>query len=896
MRLRLKLEESEDKIKIRSRLNEDETKNSKILDTDFIIEKDENFNKEILKTFLNIEYGSFLKSGMDVFYTTNKKENDDLLNDVFLKYKESRSEHKKEINEITFGGFSPNVTKIDTKILNDLSKKIENESIIIDNYVIGESKRLFAIASYYKNGVLIKQDRKIKAGSAHVYSNKNITDFSTSLLKNMPKNTNIYLTKSIEDNNSKSNALFNQIKYSINATNEKEIELIAQTNLLNTGNYNQAKNKIKEINQKIEKEILNENNNVFFIDGGKRSTIAYSGYIQKNGRNVENEVYLSKGLKDYEEMAFLMALSKLLKTDSLKNKKTIMVCDGDSNALLKDYLDGNTNSKDKLSEIVEKKYFKEIKKEYLKQKAEGKIDLNIHYVKSHKTVSNFSTYGNKLTDDMLADAYSNVSKLFLSKTNDFSVEDCEKLTNKNFNISEIKRDLNNYGNNDKKLILKQKAKKTAPNSIRGTLYLTKKNDNIEAYYYLHQDNKILKSKFDANFIVDEKIRLHIKTKKTVLVMSKETENLLTHKNAGFLKKSNQAGSLLIEREYSNKAVLNKLNSVSNNIEKTSPMGIKGKILSNKLIKDIKIKTERKPEEESDLNLYISRIKGRYSNVLYSSKTNKIWRYNLDKDTKIDLELLRELNGQQLNIISSEVTLNDFSKLDKYSIEGLKQLKEFNFDIIETHKEVMGLIQNKKKLTETKEYEANRFKKEDLIIEDFKIEEQINEKEDLNSFVNDRFNSINIKLDVFYGNEMLAPNKKLNNDVDYVIMKFGNKTMNIHKFSNGEHIMERFPQDFEEMKHLESFLKENKLKNDNKLMISLPSRTALSNFGILIRENESNEYPLISSLLKTKDKKDLLFTKTSDFQYELIDANVDWYVDKCIDRPEPKAEKKKKPKV
>ena len=309
--------------------------------------------------------------------------------------------------------------------------------------------------------------------------------------------------------------------------------------------------------------------------------------------------------------------------------------------------------------------------------------------------------------------------------------------------------------------------------------------------------------------------------------------------------------------------------------------------------------------EKDLTLFYLKNRGKPKVYLHSKSHNKIWEKKVEQGETLPSDILNLVKDRELNIVSFDKNFSFVRELNRNNVEALKKAKDIKIDIIEDQKFLKEMIKIKqletgattfnknipKNLNTLKEINNNEENNETIKEKEDNVK---NKKDDLNNFVKERFtNELKIKIENFYGNESLVPNKTLKNDTSYVIMKFGNKTMNIHKFENGTHRMERYPQDFKDMNHLESFLKNNAVDPNNKIMISLNSNTALSDFGQVIRGNNKEQFPIVSSLLKKYKKEDLLFTKTSEFQFQLIENEVKWYTETCIDFPPEKPKKENK---
>lgn len=909
MRIRIEERIHNEKTILRYRINETLKDKEKLLDASVSFKDYEGEElKDLMKSFIHHEFGQMLASGATIEYDS-KKEDDiftDLIESEVGKYEKSTYIHTPEIN---FGGTSqPKTREVKIEFLRQFAKELNKNSDFVSLRVTNlfEYKRMMGVASYFSNGILVRENRKIKSGTNVVLKSteRSLDLFLESLYAGIPKRNKTILEKDPTlKGHEDISGVFNKRLFSLNVTSSHILEdNNSQTRKLIVNN---ARKKLLEVNEKIEQELKSKDNNVFFIDGGEKNNIKYSGYIQKSGDNINTETLVSSSVKGHEETAFLLALGKVLKTKELKEKKTIFVCDGDIIAAIKEHLDNNLPIVKSTPSIVSSQLFKEVKDLYKK----SNIDLNMHYIKSHNGQDSFAKLGNHQVDKHIKETYEDLNGKSYKTYNwkNIKLEDIQKLTIKDNKINDIRTEFERYLHEEKSVNLDQikKARQASGMTLKNKLYITVINDH--PYVALsNQREKIAfvdtpKINNNGRFF-PSKLRSMLSNGGIKLWISEEALSLVAKKKEDFDFLDELAKKKLLKTnlESNNKDIL-KIFKVNSN---TSVSTVVGKQRIKEIEKSFKDKLETPVIQqnlyEKDLTLYYLKNRGKQKVYLHSKSHNKIWEKKVEQGETLPSDILNLVEGRELNIVSFDKNFSFVKELNRNNVEALKKAKDIKIDVIEDQKFLKEMIKIKlleigsttfdknipKKLNTLKEINNDEAKE--------KKENVVKKKDDLNNFVKERFtNELKIKIKNFYGNESLVPNKTLKNNTSYVIMKFGNKTMNIHKFENGTHIMERYPQDFKDINHLESFLKNNAVDPNNKIMISLNSNTALSDFGQVIRGNNRDQFPIISSLLKKYQKEDLLFTKTSEFQFQLIENEIKWYTETCIDFPPEKPKKESK---
>lgn len=914
MRIRIEERLHNEKTILRYRINETMNDKEKLLDASLSFKDYEGEElKNLMKSFIHHEFGQMLASGATVEYDS-KKEDDiftDLIESEVGKYEKSSYIHSPEIN---FGGTSqPKTREVKIEFLRQFAKELNKNSDFVSLRMINlfEDKRMMGVASYYSNGMLVRENRKIKSGTNVVLKSteRSLDLFLESLYTGIPKRNKTILEKDPTlKGHEDISGVFNKRLLSLNVASSHILEdNNSQTRKLIVNN---ARKKLLEVNERIEKELKSKENSVFFIDGGEKNNVKYSGYIQKLGDEISTETLVSTSVKGHEETAFLLALGKVLKTKELKDKKTIFVCDGDIIAAIKEHLDNNLPIVKGSPSILSSQLFKEIKELYKK----SNLDLNMHYIKSHNGQDSFAKLGNHQVDKHIKATYESLDKKSYRAYNwkNVKLEELQDLTIKNNKINDIKAEFDIYLHEEKDVNLTpiKKARQASGMMMKNKLYVTVINDRP----YVALSNQREKVAFvdtpkinNTGRFFHSKLRSMLSNGGVKLWVSEEALSLIAKNKEDFNFLDELAKNKLLKTnlENNNKDVLKTFKINSNTLVST----VVGKQRIKEIEKSFKDKLEipviQQNLYEKDLTLYYLKNRGKPKVYLHSKSHNKIWEKKVEQGETLPSDILNLVKDRELNIVSFDKNFSFVRELNRNNVEALKKAKDIKIDIIEDQKFLKEMIKIKlletgattfnknipKNLNTLKEINNNEENNETIKEKEDNVK---NKKDDLNNFVKERFtNELKIKIENFYGNESLVPNKTLKNDTSYVIMKFGNKTMNIHKFENGTHIMERYPQDFKDMNHLESFLKNNAVDPNNKIMISLNSNTALSDFGQVIRGNNKEQFPIVSSLLKKYKKEDLLFTKTSEFQFQLIENEVKWYTETCIDFPPEKPKKENK---
>lgn len=216
-----------------------------------------------------------------------------------------------------------------------------------------------------------------------------------------------------------------------------------------------------------------------------------------------------------------------------------------------------------------------------------------------------------------------------------------------------------------------------------------------------------------------------------------------------------------------------------------------------------------------------------------------------------------------------------------SIYGRRHLKQMKIAKQELESKISNLIESVNSKIESPEQATKT-------IENVEMKKE-------KSFEQKRLENMKFDFDNAYGNQDLFPRThELPEEQNFIFVKYGNKTMNIHKFENGEHIMERFSQEEEAVEALNTFLQKNPIQDNSKnLLLSMPNGFGLRGLGDFIRGEKHQECIEVKKLIGGKKKENIFITKTNDFMFPLIENNVKWYVEKMIDVPKEKQKRQKK---
>lgn len=278
-----------------------------------------------------------------------------------------------------------------------------------------------------------------------------------------------------------------------------------------------------------------------------------------------------------------------------------------------------------------------------------------------------------------------------------------------------------------------------------------------------------------------------------------------------------------------------------------------------------------------------------------------------RDVLSGIDALKMLKGRSLQIIGTKDAITALNNaVNQTDLKYIAQADDCRVLLLNTDSEANKMV------NERREY-ANKGKLKDIYgkrhqkqmskqqkVETLKQNEYNNKKEQMINLINDNLTEkeekrFNINFENAYGNESIFPaSHTMPEDKNIIILKHGDKSMNIHKFENGKHSMSRYDQDESPVIHLDAFLNENSFSDNTKpLVLSMPNSNGLRELGGLIRGEKHNECNNVKGLLSGKKKDGIFIAKTIDFMFTMIENNVKWYTDNLIDIPIVKEKAKRK---
>ncbi len=273
--------------------------------------------------------------------------------------------------------------------------------------------------------------------------------------------------------------------------------------------------------------------------------------------------------------------------------------------------------------------------------------------------------------------------------------------------------------------------------------------------------------------------------------------------------------------------------------------------------------------------------------------------------------LKMLNTRNLQILTTNNVLEHFTKsLSKEEVKYLETADNVSIFLCNTERQINKLVQERRQKANSKtlkDYYNRNFQKQihainkklELKEDDlFEIiqENKTEKKED--KFKKEQRNNIQINFDNAFGNEELFPKQdEISKNKNVIIVKYGNKTMNIHKFEEGTHTIKRYSQDDSPVSNLNDFLKAEPFQDNSKnLVLSMPNSNGLAQLGRFIRGEEHKNCEAMKVLLNGKKKDSIFITKTIDFMSPMIENDVKWYTENLLDIPEPKETNKRQKRI
>lgn len=330
---------------------------------------------------------------------------------------------KRIIDDVKICGKFP----IDENYYNSLNNRISDEPFILNISNEKNSKKMVLSCSRIKDGKIIK-GKNIIFNSGLVFRKDKIDEFFNSIDADFIGNK-----ISINDSTNKINST-ELNKYIRNITNVENVSTRGFNSKVNPGQYRNSLAIVKynEYLERLNKELANSNNNVLYIDGGRKDDFNVSSYVIGNNNHYYGKSFIRKQKeRNYEEFALLHGLKELLSKNHLLNNKTHIVCDYDELDWFYRNIKNKEIIKEKFPNVAKSIVYENVLE--LLNKPHKKI--YIHFVKSHtKNVITPMKFGNKKVDELNTDgiqkALNNLSKL--EKYADFHMTERRNFT-KSFN-------------------------------------------------------------------------------------------------------------------------------------------------------------------------------------------------------------------------------------------------------------------------------------------------------------------------------------------------------------------------------------------------------------------------------------------------------------------------------
>lgn len=720
--------------------------------------------------FLNIQYGSLFNEGCNLYFSNPlAKEVVSKINNMYPNTKVSMVDPNFQKHDHTSKQF-----KFKPKFFKSIRENTKKgTNLVIENISIPKKKKVGVSIMLFKDGKVIFSSNKIKNG------NKDIDiDF-----------LNETLDKEVEKGNINYDEINNAIMYSNTQDYSKKVfktffdskfkpSKSFYFQKVNKEIHNYYKSFKMEIAadafvNRLEREVSSKNSNIVFVDGGKADNgVSSSSFVfLHNGKAFANS-FAYKGIDRYEEISFLTALLKILKSPVLNTKPTHFVCDGDMIETVFKAISKDDETDVNSYEIAKSPLFKEVRQLY--KEHDQKVFL--HYVKSHEMKNNILHIGNDIVDKI------NSKSLNITKSGNHYIKKIK------FDELSIENMFQTIKAKDQTDILAQRSSKIK---------------NIKFDYWKTEHNKGLQENSDTFIII---VGNQDKNKSHVAFYNKKTNTFVN----------------------------------IDNVKSSFP-----KLLKNAFI---------------DQNV----------EIIGTATDLKFFFSNLDQIGADTMDSATSININNCNLRDSSAMLKGFNKLkisekkERYNqARGLFEKTLYSNNIRDIDNQVLITLK-------TKNTAKNVVLKKEKHQENKTDIESVDVKKGVIS-------KATLDFENTFGNDNLFPlGQNLDNDKQYLIMRYGNKNVEIHRFENGEKTLDVYPQDFNNIRHLENNISNKPLNTDKPLVLSMPNKQAQTEIAQAFRGQEFKDCKNVFNIVRQFDKNNMFLTKNSDYSSCLINKDIKWF--------------------
>lgn len=332
------------------------------------------------------------------------------------------------------------------------------------------------------------------------------------------------------------------------------------------------------------------------------------------------------------------------------------------------------------------------------------------------------------------------------------------------------------------------------------------------------------------------------------------------------------------------------------------------------IKDINdIKCNYGYEENTKAFLIINKDdKRNFTMNVYNAETKEIFSKIISNYSNFPNKVKGLMENGNISILSNHLIWDQFkSSLNLESKKLIADTKDISINLFH-HQQINDMVTKlykfeKKGIHKNQREEAfNNYVLKPLKNNDFsKIGQNIDKDviqdivQEFKSIEKQKDNGLGIKFDFekTYGNKELFPKgHQVEKDKTYLIMKFGNKNVEIHRIENGNHDVDVYPQDFNHIEHLNNHLTNNPIDNNKPLVLSLPNSTTQKEIADTFRGQSFTHCNHVYNIVRNIKKENLFLTKTLDFSFQLIEKDVKWYNNVLEKSREIKPERKSRNKL
>lgn len=739
-----------------------------------------------LMSFIKYHYGEILKDGANVYFSNPKeKQFFSKINDT---YPEAKFHLIKEIQNKarTYSKSIPSV-KFHGEFCNKLTQAMEKEKLLtIESHYAQDIKKTALTISRFDNGRVVFSQNIIKNGNKDLDS-KSIANIFKDIKEQHPsifdKLDYIATFNSTEHIGKKSLSKFLNKEYPDVTINHFPKIKGDDFNYFKKFNLRQAFNKHFD---SLSNELMKPEHTVVFIDGGSNNKNSTSSFIISHNNQFQGFSYDCEFKNYYEEVAFLLAMRKVLKSDVFSQNKIHFVCDSDGIEAVFNRLNEKETSN---SRSIEKTpLFREVKDLY--EDHEEKIYM--HYVKSHFLENKYIYFGNDKVDKL------NTSALKLS----------ESLINDNYDLSKMSYDYL------KPIIQNEDLSQT----------------------FLHYISKEQKEDLTTKKIIQNQMP------------NKDVESYIIIREAS-PHKLYEIGVVDLSRNMVYETLIQKKAIMPKNLN----LSIQDKNIA--IIAD-----------HEAFDNFVNFLEPSMHNKVFNAKSVGINNLH-ERRCEILKKQILKLKGKNRTLI--------LNGIKKYLLEG--QL--LNCDLSQKSNHILTTLNN--------ENENNN----ENAIQNFIDREQTSKKPIISLS--------NLDFEKTYGNKELFPlSHELDNDKTYIIMRYGNQNVEIHRIENGEKNVSIYPQDFKNIEYLDKHLTDFPLDQSKPLMLSMPNGFAQRELASTFRGQENIECKNVFNLIRQFNKENLFLTKSSDYSFALIDKDVQWFTSiletsRSIQPPEKKRKQRNK---